>query len=249
MISACVFVLLLEHPASPRAAGAGRSWLRRCLIGVAMGLTAIALIYSPMGKRSGAHLNPAVTLTFWRLGKIEAWDAVFYVAAQFVGGCAGVCAGRLGARAQMLIGDAAVNYAVTLPGRSGPVGRVRARRSAISFGLMLMVLIVSNRPCAQPLHRTVRGRAGRAVHHRRGAAVGHEHEPGAHAWPRRCLRRCGRDLWIYFLAPPLGMLLAARDLSAVARRAGRAVLQAAPRERQRCIFRVPLSRRGSGCVS
>ena len=46
--------------------------LRRVLIGIAMGLTAIALIYSPWGKRSGAHMNPAVTLTFLRLGKMRA---------------------------------------------------------------------------------------------------------------------------------------------------------------------------------
>jgi aquaporin Z len=52
MISACVFVLLLEHPASGVRQALEDPWLRRCLIGVAMGLTAIALIYSPLGKRS-----------------------------------------------------------------------------------------------------------------------------------------------------------------------------------------------------
>jgi aquaporin Z len=31
-----------------------------------MGLTAVGLIYSPWGQRSGGHLNPSVTLTFWR---------------------------------------------------------------------------------------------------------------------------------------------------------------------------------------
>ena len=43
--------------------------VRRMLTGMAMGGTAIALVFSPLGKRSGAHFNPAVTLTFWRLGK------------------------------------------------------------------------------------------------------------------------------------------------------------------------------------
>ena len=54
-----------------------------------MGLTAIAIIYSPWGRRSGAHLNPAVTLAFLRLGKVAPADAAFYVLAQFAGGIAG----------------------------------------------------------------------------------------------------------------------------------------------------------------
>ena len=57
-----------------------------------MGVTAIAIVFSPLGKRSGAHFNPAVTLTFWRLGKIRGWDALFYVLAQCFGAVAGVVA-------------------------------------------------------------------------------------------------------------------------------------------------------------
>ena len=57
-----------------------------------MGSTAIALVFSPLGKRSGAHFNPAVTLTFWRLGKVKNWDAMFYIIAQFIGAIAGVFA-------------------------------------------------------------------------------------------------------------------------------------------------------------
>ena len=74
--------------------------MRRGLIGVAMGLTAIALIYSPWGKRSGAHMNPSVTLTFWRLGKIKSIDALFYIVFQFLGGWVGVALVR-GARSRM----------------------------------------------------------------------------------------------------------------------------------------------------
>ncbi len=48
--------------------------MRRFFIGIAMGLTAIALIYSPWGKQSGAHMNPAVTLTFYRVF-FPNWDA------------------------------------------------------------------------------------------------------------------------------------------------------------------------------
>src|SRR6185436_13047471 len=74
MISAACVTALLEHPASPVHQVIPNAFARRALIGLAMGLTAIALIYSPWGQRSGAHMNPATTLTFLRLGKITLWD-------------------------------------------------------------------------------------------------------------------------------------------------------------------------------
>ena len=206
MVSACVFVLLLEHPASSVRHGLDDAWLRRALIGLAMGLTAIALIYSPLGKRSGAHLNPSVTLTFLRLGKIEPWDAVFYIAAQFIGGAVGVLL-VANVAGMMLIGDAAVNYALTLPGAPGRWVAFCAEL-AISFGLMLMVLTVSNR---RALNRYTGLFAGTLVAMYitfEAPLSGMSMNPArtlasalpAHVWS---------DVWIYFVAPPLGMLLAA----------------------------------------
>src|SRR6266542_3514850 len=90
MIAACAFGVLLFHPASPVTQFIPNEVARRALMGVAMGSTAIGIIFSPLGKRSGAHFNPAVTLTYLRLGKVEAWDAAFYILFQFVGGIAGV---------------------------------------------------------------------------------------------------------------------------------------------------------------
>src|ERR1700747_4197 len=90
MVSACLFGALYEFPQSTIHQAIGSSFLRRLLMGVSMGLTAIAIIYSPWGKRSGAHINPSVTFTFLRLGKIKPWDAIFYMAAQFTGAVLGV---------------------------------------------------------------------------------------------------------------------------------------------------------------
>src|SRR5256886_16741535 len=86
MISAGMFTILLHHPGSPVLNFIPSEFTRRMLTGIAMGSSAIALVFSPLGKRSGAHFNPAVTLTFWRLGKVKNWDAVFYIVAQFIAG-------------------------------------------------------------------------------------------------------------------------------------------------------------------
>jgi aquaporin Z len=112
-------------------------------MGVIMGLTAIALIYSPWGQQSGAHLNPAVTLTFWRLGKVATWDAVFYVLAQFAGGALGVLA--VLALLGHAFADPPVSYVATVPGAHG-VAVALIAEAAIAFGLMLTILIATNTP-------------------------------------------------------------------------------------------------------
>ena len=65
MISAVFFTNLLENKNFLIDTPIALAWLRRLLMGIAMGSTAILIIYSPWGKRSGAHMNPAVTLSKW----------------------------------------------------------------------------------------------------------------------------------------------------------------------------------------
>src|SRR4051794_39744594 len=114
MVSAGAFGTWLEYPASPLHLALPSPFGRRVLMGAAMGLTAIGLVYSPWGRRSGAHINPAFTLTFLRLGRVRARDAMMYVAAQFAGGLVGALA--VGA----VLGDAfvapPVTAVATLPG-------------------------------------------------------------------------------------------------------------------------------------
>ena len=143
MISACGFVVLLEHPASPVRQMLPEPWLRRALMGLSMGATAVALIYSPWGKRSGAHMNPATTLAFARLGKVAPRDTALYAAAQFVGGLAGVLVASLilGDR----LADRATNFAATMPGPSGAAVAFGAE-VVITFILMWVILVVSNDP-------------------------------------------------------------------------------------------------------
>ena len=86
MISACIVTAVLEHPSSPLGHILPNPFPRRLITGLTMGLTLLALIHSSWGKRSGAHMNPAFTLMFFRLGKVEAWDAAFYMVSQFAGG-------------------------------------------------------------------------------------------------------------------------------------------------------------------
>lgn len=232
MVSACVFGTLMEHPLSPVRQAIPDPLLRRIPMGLAMGLTAIALIYSPMGQRSGAHMNPATTLTFLRLGKVSRHNALGYVTGQAIGGVLGVAlaSAALGG----LLADPAVNYVATLPGASGPQAAWLAEL-LMSCGMMLLVLTVSNSRaahltglCAGALVMTYivleAPISGMSLNPARtlGSAV------AAGAWS---------DLWVYLTAPPLGMLLAS-EVYARVRGAGavRCAKLMHPR-RGPCIFR------------
>jgi aquaporin Z len=205
MISACAFVVLLEYPTSPVHQILPNPTLRRVLIGIAMGLTAISLIYSPIGKRSGAHFNPSVTLTFFRLGKIQPWDAFFYIIAQFAGGTAGVFI------AVLLLGDpvtdSSVQYAVTVPGMSG-VAIAFLAEAIISFILMSVVLRVANTKTLARFTGIFAGMLVATYISLEAPYSGMSMNPArtfASAFPANVWTA----LWIYFTAPPLGMLLAA----------------------------------------
>jgi len=193
MVAACLSSMLLDAYPDGLA--------RRVSGGIAMGFTAVALISSPWGKRSGAHMNPAFTLTFLMLGKIAPWDALFYAAAQFAGGLAGVLAVRLAVGRGM-------DYAVTVPGHAG-VWAAFAGEFAISFLLVIVVLEVSNSP------RTTRYTpwvAGFLV----ASFIGIEAPlSGMSMNPARTLASAlpawrWTAVWIYFVAPPIAMLAAAR---------------------------------------
>ena len=77
MFSTCAIATLLQHPASPVRHVIANSFFRRAVMGLGVGAAVVAIVTSPWGKQSGAHFNPGVTLTFYRLGKMDFSDAVF----------------------------------------------------------------------------------------------------------------------------------------------------------------------------
>jgi len=233
MISACVFATLLQHPASPVRHAIAGELPRRMLMGMAMGSTAIAIVMSPWGKQSGAHFNPAVTLTFFRLGKVRPMDALFYVASQFVGGIVGVIVATV--LLHGAVAHNAVHYVTTVPGHHG-VAIAFAAELIISFGLMTTVLVVSNREavarytpyCVGALVATYicleAPLSGMSMNPARtfGSAV------SAMSW---------NALWIYFTAPPLGMLVAAELFLRIRGGAAPKCAKLHHANNKRCIFR------------
>jgi aquaporin Z len=205
MFSTCSFATLLQHPASPVRQFLVSSLRRRALMGLAIGATVMAIILSPWGKQSGGHINPAMTLAFYRLGKIDSWDALFYGVAQFSGAMSGVALATFLLRGAP--GHGAVRYAVTAPGVYGAAVAFAAEL-AISFILMITVLLVTNH---EKLSRYTPYFVGSLY------VVNITFETPLSGMSMNPARTFGpaayggywHALWIYFVAPTIGMLVAA----------------------------------------
>lgn len=204
MVSAGLFGTLLEAVGSPVREAFPDPFVRRVLMGLAMGLTAVALIYSPWGRRSGAHFNPATTLAFYRLGKVEPLDALIYPLAQLGGGLGGVLA--VAAWLGPAFTARPVDWVATRPGPS-PAAAFGAE-VAMTAALMLVVLWISNRERIRRFTGLAAGLLVSLYITFEAPISGMSLNPArtlASALPSGDLR----ELWIYLVAPPLGMLLGA----------------------------------------
>jgi aquaporin Z len=205
MVAACGFATLLEHPASPLHRSLADGAVRRLLMGLAMGATAVALIHSPWGQQSGAHMNPSLTVTYLRLGKMARRDALGYVAGQFLGGIVGVLLVR--ALLGMLVAHPAVRFAATAPGPGGAATAFLAELT-ISFLLMSVVLIASNSVRLARYTPLLCGALVATYITLEAPISGMSMNP-ARSFASAVAAGQWTALWIYFTAPPLGMLAAA----------------------------------------
>lgn len=141
MISACFFGAMLFSEKSSWHVSLSNDTARNILMGLAMGATALFIFYSPFTAPSGSQINPAVTITFFRLGKMCPYDAMFFIIAQIAGGTIAVYL------MQFLMGDLLtappVNSVATIPGKFGTTPAL-ITEFIIAFITMTMVLFTSH---------------------------------------------------------------------------------------------------------
>ncbi len=110
---------------------------RLLLTGALFAGTGALVTVSPLGRRSGAHLNPAVTLAFWLTGHVHPHDLAGYMAAQCVGALLGAatlvaCWGRMAI---------SVHDGVTQPGPGVGEPRAAAIEALMTAALVLTILV------------------------------------------------------------------------------------------------------------
>jgi len=105
-------VIFMFSDSSPFVALVPSLALRRMLNGFFFGCVGATIALSPIGRISGAHVNPVVTMGFCLVGKLTRKSAIGYVIGQ-------LCGAVIGCLPLLLWGSMGrnMNYAVTVPGQ------------------------------------------------------------------------------------------------------------------------------------
>jgi aquaporin Z len=198
----CV-IAIIESDRSPLRDALPWSWLRLVVIGIAFGVLAAAVALSPIGRRSGAHLNPAVTLAFALRGHTPGRDAGGYMVAQAAGATLAAAAFVLALRPWART----VGWARTAPDPSLPAWAVVAIEAGLTCALLLTVFLMVSSP------RTARWTPAAVTGALAGLIWAGAPRTGASMNPARTI---GPDLvtagfpvwWAYFAGPAAGAVAA-----------------------------------------
>lgn len=194
------FFLVLIGPGAVMVNAYSRGAIGHAGIALAFAFVVLAMIFA-LGHISGAHLNPAVTVAMWSLGRFRGRDVPAYAAAQ--------CAGAVAASVVMgwVVGPVG-SFGATIP--AVPVARAFAVEWLLSFVLMLVIMAVATDERVTP------GFGGIAVGLTVGfCAMAGGPLTGASMNPARSLGPAVAGgiwdaHWIYWVAPLTAMLVAGR---------------------------------------
>ncbi len=142
MCSACFFAGQLWHTGAYLNTIFINDMSRNFVMGIAMGVTALFIFYSPLTAPSGSHINPAVSLVQLYLGKLSKLNFFYYIIFQFAGGIAGVY--LMAILMKETLTDAPVNYVVTVPGYGVAQWKAVLFELVIGFIMITIVLNISN---------------------------------------------------------------------------------------------------------
>jgi aquaporin Z len=177
--------------------------LRRLLTGLMFAGSATAVVYSPLGQISGGHINPVVTLAFWRIGKVPSRDAILYIAAQFAGALVGAYTAGL-AWGPL---TASVHYAATVPGAGYSAVGAFAAEVLITFLLVFTIFVCVNKPRIASRTGVIAGTLVALIVMIEAPVSGTSLNPARTLAPA-ILAPSYHALWAYFAGPPLGAMLA-----------------------------------------
>jgi len=176
---------------------------RRALSGFLFGSTAALIALSPLGRISGAHINPAATFAFWLENKIKWRDAIGYVLAQCLGGVLGALPlpflwGRAGR---------SLHEGVTLPDPALPVIWPVLGEGLCAGLLVALIFLTAARKATQVFTPLVSVPLFTVLVWLEAPLSGASANP-ARSFGPAVVTGIWQDHWIYWVGPGLGAALA-----------------------------------------
>jgi aquaporin Z len=177
--------------------------LRRLITGLLFAGSGSLVAISPFGKLSGAHINPSVSLAFWAQGKMHHHDIIGYIVSQLLGAICGEALLVLvwGKYAQ------SVTYGMTLPGRAFPLWLVFLAEMTLTMVLVLTIFICVSSKRFMRWTPFVTWLLVATMVWLEAPISGTSLNPARSIAPA-LFARMWIDQWLYWIAPPLGALLA-----------------------------------------
>ena len=164
------------------------------LVGAGVALLLAGLILSPMGRASGGHMNPAISLAMWRFGVFPGAGVLGVLAARVVWG--------------QVVAETPVVYAALQP---GPLWSTADLFTAETLSMAVIVLIVGMCLAEDRLAPFVPWVVGILIGMAiavLGTSTGGSVNPARQFGPA-VMSGQTHFLWVYLLAPMLGAVIAA----------------------------------------
>jgi aquaporin Z len=205
-------VILMFGTGSPMARLIPSEGLRRLITGFLFGTTGATVALSPVGKVSGAHINPAVTLAFRLMGKLDLRTTLGYVAAQL----AGAVAGSL----PLLIWGAmgkSVDFGATAPGPGIPSWAALLGEAATTFTMVSLLAVFLGFRRIRPFTPAIFPPLYALMVWAEAPISGTSTNPARSLGPA-VVSGQWQSWWVYWIGPMIGMLLAVLACSFLAKR-------------------------------
>ncbi|MFJ4467030.1 MIP/aquaporin family protein [Streptomyces sp. NPDC089424] len=204
LFAVVTMVRWLRDPHSPLYVSGLRAAL--LVVAVASGLLVVALILSPPGRRSGGHMNPAVTVALWLMDVFPGRSVLPYAAAQMAGSVIGVALARL--VWGPVTSTPSIGYAAIRPGPHWDASSVFLAEAGCFVALTLVIGFFLAHPVFGRWLPYLLGLSIALIIVCLGTQSGGSVNPARHFGPA-LFAGDTNQFWIYVFAPVLGAVLGA----------------------------------------
>jgi aquaporin Z len=205
-------VILMFGTGNPMASLIPSEGLRRLITGFLFGTTGAAIALSPVGKVSGAHINPAVTLAFRLMGKLDWRTTLGYIVAQLIGAVVGslplLLWGAMGT---------SVAFGATLPGSGYALSTVLLGEVITTFTMVALLAVFLAFRRIRPFTPAIFPPLYAIMVWAESPISGTSTNPARSLGPS-VISGQWEGWWIYWIGPMAGMLLAVLACSFLAKR-------------------------------